>query len=82
MSFPKRLRAGSGAANYGYGLKVEFCSFVDAAAAAAAVVVAAAAVAAAAAAVVVVVLALRSISSSLINCLHFSGNRRRFKLQS
>ena len=79
MSFPKRLRAGSGAANYGYGLKVEFCSFVDAAAAAA--VVAAAAVAAAAA-VVVVVLALRSISSSLINRLHFAGNRRRFKLQS
>ena len=80
MSFPKRLRAGSGAANYGYGLKVEFCSFVDAAAAAAAaaVVVAAAAVAA----VAVVVLALRSISSLLINRLHFTGNRRRFKLQS
>ena len=77
MSFPKRLRAGSGAANYGYGLKVEFCSFVDAAAAAA-VVVAAAAVAA----VAVVVLALRSISSSLVNRLHFAGNRRRFKLQS
>ena len=59
---------------------MEFCSFVDAAAAAAAVVAAAAV--AAAAAVVVVVLALRSISSSLINRLHFAGNRRRFKLQS